>query len=586
LNWQKKQKPTREWGQRYEEAFERAIVFLDTSRITYDAELKNQEMMQRRVLRRTRATAVVLGVAFIVAIIFFVFAYLQKIQADQQRLFAERSRQEAIAQTKIAEANKLEAERKTIEAENFSKQLQISNDELKEAYENITFEKTRAELALLKAREEEAKAVAANEKEREAKELAELKSEEAQLQTKLANRLYMLAVAQNLATKSVQEDDDKDLKGLMAMQGFLYNQRFNGKEYEPYIYNGLYSALKKISGTTYNSMKINGPSRVHLRSLVVSGKNGFYVAGADGRIYQASLGKLTNAATPYATRYPSKVIALSKDETTLVNGSDSSFVQIYHLTSNSRPKVVRGFNGATNDIEFLPDNSGFIVASGGKTLSLVNQKTGATILLATLPYELKSISISADGKWLAGAAWTGQVVLFNFVTKSTEVISQESPNRILAVKFSPSGKYLAYGVDDITNKRGLVKMYDFATKETRQFSGHRAGVNDVAFSPDEKLLASAGSDKRLQLYVLDNPEDLPVVMDNNSGFVWDIEFAEGTNYLIAACSESEIRIWPTNPSLLAEQICPRLTRNMTQEEWKKYVGHGDETPYENTCARP
>jgi energy-coupling factor transporter ATP-binding protein EcfA2 len=583
LNWQKKQKPTREWGQRYDEAFERAIVFLDTSRITYDAELKNQEMMQRRVLRRTRATAVILGIAFIVAIIFFVFAYLQKIQADQERLAAEASRQEAITQSKIAEANKLEAEQKTIEVENFSKQLQLSNDELKEAYVKLTFEKNRAELAFLKAKEEEAKAIAAGEQERAAKELAELKSEEAQLNYRFANKLYMLAVAQNLATKSVQEDDDNNLKGLMAMQGYIYNKRHEGKVYEPYIYNGLYSALKRINGTTYNAMKINGPSRTHLRSLVVSKKNGFYLSGADGRVYQGDLNKLTNTATSYATEYPSKVIALSTDETYLVNGSDSTFIQIYDLTGANRPKVVRGFTGPTNDIEFLPDNSGFIVSSGGNTLSLVNQNTGDRTVLATLPYELKSISLSSDGKLLAGASWSGHVVLFNLETKATSIIAQDPPNRILSVKFSPTGKYLAYGVDDITNKRGLVKLLNFETQETRQFSGHRAGVNDVAFSPDEKLLASAGSDKRLQLYVLENPEDLPVIMDNNSGFIWDIEFAKGSDYLIAACSESEIRVWPTNPALLAEQICPKLTRNMTQEEWKKYVGYGEETPYENTC---
>ena len=583
LNWQKKQKPTREWGQRYDEAFERAIVFLDTSRITYDAELKNQEMMQRRVLRRTRATAVILGVAFIVAIILFVFGYLQKIQADQERLAAEASRQEAIAQSKIAEANKLEAEQKTIEAENFSKRLQLSNDQLKEAYVQLTFEKNRAELAFLKAKEEEAKAIAAGEQERAAKELAELKSEEAQLNYKLANQLYMLAVAQNLATKSVQEDDDQNLKGLMAMQGYIYNKRHDGKVYEPYIYNGLYSALTKINGGSYNAMKISGPSRTHLRSLAVSRKNGFYISGADGRVYHGDLAKLTNTATSYATPYPSKVIALSMDETFLVNGSDSSFIQIYDLTGASRPKVVRGFSGQTNDIEFLPDNSAFIVASGGKTIARVNPNSGEITTLATLPYELKAITISPDGKMLAGASWSGHVVLFNLVTKETSVLSQESPNRILSIKFSPSGKYLAYGVDDIANKRGLVKMHDFATSETRQFSGHRAGVNDVAFSPDEKLLASAGADKRLQLYVLENPEDLPVVMDNNSGFIWDIEFAAGSDYLIAACSESEIRIWPTKPALLAEQICPKLTRNMTQEEWKKYVGYGEETPYENTC---
>jgi WD40 repeat protein len=322
-----------------------------------------------------------------------------------------------------------------------------------------------------------------------------------------------------------------------------------------------------------------------LRSLTVSDKDGFYVAGADGRVYQGDIGKLSNVATAHGTPYPSKVIALSKNEEFLVNGSDSAFVQIYDLKSGDRPKVVRGFNGATNDIEFLPDNSGFIVASGDNTLSLVDQKTGVSTVFTTLPYELKSISISADGKWLAGAAWSGHVVLVNLNDKSTSILTQESPNRILSVKFSPSGKFLAYGVDDITNKRGLVKLYDFTTRETRQFTGHRAGVYDIAFSPDEKLLASAGADKRLQLYVLDTPEDLPVVMDNNNGFIWDIEFAKGSDYLIAACSESEVRIWPTNPSLLAEQICPKLNRNMTQEEWKKYVGNGEETPYENTCVR-
>jgi hypothetical protein len=85
--------------------------------------------------------------------------------------------------------------------------------------------------------------------------------------------------------------------------------------------------------------------------------------------------------------------------------------------------------------------------------------------------------------------------------------------------------------------------------------------------------------------VLDNPEDLPVVMGNNNGFIWDIEFAKGSDYLIAACSESEIRVWPTDPSLLAEQICPKLKRNMTQDEWRKYVGEIEEIPYEYTCIR-
>jgi WD40 repeat protein len=125
-------------------------------------------------------------------------------------------------------------------------------------------------------------------------------------------------------------------------------------------------------------------------------------------------------------------------------------------------------------------------------------------------------------------------------------------------------------------------LYDFATKQLRQFSGHRAGVYDVEFSPDGKLLASAGSDKRLQMWVLDHPEDLPVIMDNNNGFIWDISFTKESNYLVAACSESEIRVWPTDPSLLAQRICPKITRNMTQDEWNKYVG--EQIEFETTCV--
>ena len=586
LNWQKKQNPTRAWGQRYDEAFERAIVFLDTSRITYEAELKNQEMMQKRVLQRTRATAIILGIAFIVAIIFFVFAYLQKLQADADRILAVASRVEAEKQRAIAITEKARAEEQ-------ERLVRESNKELQEANARIQEQATKLAIALNEAR------VARNDAERNMIEAniqrdsarvernnAQSEFARAEANYREANRLFMLTKAQELASKAAAEEDDKDLAGLMAMQGFLFHRRYEGKKYEPFIYTGLYNALTQINGLTYNSMKAQGPPRVHMRSLVVSDKNeGFYVAGADGRIYKGDYGKLTNTATDYVNPYPTKAIALSKDENYLINGSDSSFVQIYNLKNGNTPKVVTGLKGATNFIQFLPDNSRFVVSSAGKTLSLIDPKTGELTELATLPYELKAISISADGKWLAGAAWSGQVVVLNLQDKSTNVLATESPNRILSVKFSPSGKFLAYGVDDIANKRGLVKLYNFATKETRQFSGHKAGVNDVEFSPDEKLLASAGLDKRLQLYVLDNPEDLPVVMGNNTGFIWDIEFAKGSDYLIAACSESEIRVWPTDPSLLADQICPKLKRNMSQDEWKKYVGDVSEIPYEYTCVR-
>lgn len=587
LNWQKKQRPTREWAQRYDEAFERALVFLDTSRITYEAELKNQEMLQRRVLRRTRATAVILGVAFVVAILFFVLSYIQKINADEQRRIAEDQRQEAQNQREEAFRQKAEADRQKGLAEQAARDLAASIRAVEEALKVAQTERYRAEAALTRAQEEEQKAIAASESEKEARVFAEDRRRFATEQYSRANKLYMLAIAQNLATKSVQEDDDQDLKGLLAMQGYHFQRRYDGKKYDPYIYEGLYRSLAKINGSSYNVIKAQGPPHVHIKSLVVSAKdNTFFTSGADGRILKGDFDQLTSVPTGFSTQYPSRAIAINPEENYIINGSDSSFLQVYNLDKDrSRPElVIRGLKGSTNDIDFLPDGSSFIVASSSRILYSGDHREGKIALLATMPQEIKAISIHPGGKVLAAATWSGAIYIVNIEDRSYSKIVEEPSSRILSLNYSPDGKLLAYGVDDMEHKRGLVKLYDFQSAQSRQFTGHKAGVTDVEFSPDGKLLASAGSDKRLLLWLLESPEDLPITMNDNNGFIWDIAFSKSSEYLIAACSESEVRVWPTDPALLANQICPKLTRNMTPDEWKKYVGQGENIEYEPTCV--
>jgi hypothetical protein len=587
LNWQKKQKPTREWAQRYDEAFERAIVFLDTSRITYEAELKNQEMMQRRVLRRTRATAVFLGAGFIVAVVFFLLSYIQKLRADGLVELAKE-------QTAIATEQKILAQEEKAKAEQSRLLAEITRDSL--AVREVALSR-----ALIQARDAELKAKEALEEANFQRKLAEDEREkvsdamkDVQTQKTLAEknyqdarRQYLLAIAQSLSAKAVQEDDDNDLAGLLAMQGYHFHRRYEGRTYDPYIYEGLYSSLTKVNGSTYNAIKAQGPAHVHIKSLVLSPlTNGFYTSGADGRIMKGSLANLTSIPTPFANPYPSKVIAISPDENYIVNGSDSSMVQIYNLKESSgRPfSRIRNLQGSTNDIVFLPQKQSFIVSSSGRTLNLVDVASGSTRLLLTLPFELKSIDISPDGKTLAGASWTGNIVLVDLNDNTYTTLVEDAKTRMLSVRFTPKGDGLAYGGEDTQNKRGFVRLYNFSSRETRYFSGHRAGVNDIEFSPDGALMASAGSDKRLLMWVLENPGDLPITMQNNVGFIWDIAFTANSDYLIAACSESEIRVWPTNPSLLAEKICPQLKRNMTQDEWQKYVGRKDDIPYEPTCV--
>jgi WD40 repeat protein len=103
----------------------------------------------------------------------------------------------------------------------------------------------------------------------------------------------------------------------------------------------------------------------------------------------------------------------------------------------------------------------------------------------------------------------------------------------------------------------------------------------VEFSPNGLLLASAGYDRKLQMWVVDQEQDLPITMNNNNGNIWKISFSANSDYLLASCNNGEIKVWQTDIRTLAEQVCPKLKRNMTPEEWKVYVGN--DLDYEPTC---
>ncbi len=58
-------------------------------------------------------------------------------------------------------------------------------------------------------------------------------------------------------------------------------------------------------------------------------------------------------------------------------------------------------------------------------------------------------------------------------------------------------------------------------------------------------------------------------------------FSPDGEKIIAGCKDNLIRVWPTNTKKMAEQICPKITRNMSSEEWNRFVAK--DIPYEESC---
>jgi len=584
LNWQKKQRPTRIWAQRYDIAFERAIVFLDTSRITYEAELKNQEMLQRRMLRRARITNIVLAIFLLFAIALFFYGLINKIEADKRLIEANAQRDKADLATKDAQKQKDLAEAQTKEVIAKQAEIQKQSQKLAALVKQLEVQFLKADSLRVIAEVNFKDAKVQRDSARLERDRATTESERANRNYTESNARLMLSIAQSLEAKS-EGIDDKDLAGATAMQGYLFHTKYGGKKYDPYVFRGLYYALTKLSGATYNSIKVPGSFKSKMFALAVSQKtSSFFTTGNDGRIFQGDF--LMQKADKIINEkdFPNRVLALSRDEKYLVNGNDSTYMEIFNLADpGKRPTVVNGHTGFVTDIKFLPDNSGFISSSMDKTLRLTNQVTGESKKIVSLPFDVKSIDISSNGKLLAAASSSGKLIIVDLKDYSYKEIKDEAPNRILSVAFHPSRPVVAYGLEVVGDKaKGTVKLLNINTQKVeKELSGHKAGISDLEFSPDGLLLASAGLDRKLQMWVVDHVEDLPIVMDNNNGYVWKLSFSKGSDYLIASFNDGEVRVWPTDPKMLADQVCPKLSRNMTAEEWEIYVGNS--VGYESTC---
>ncbi len=585
LNWQKKQRPTRTWAERYDVAFERAIVFLDTSRITYEAELRNAELLQKRMLRRARIFNIILAIAALIAILFFVFALLQSVEAEENARIALERQKEAETQRLVAEqAQKLAEERaNTIERqrqelEQTLVQLNKTNAELATALEATRIAEARALHNLQIARME--RDTATHERAR-----AEENFVRAEQNYQRAQQLLFLTVAQNLAVKSVSQED-LDLGGLEAMQGYSYHQKYGGNKYDPYMYNGLYRAIEKIEGTTKNyAIHVPNSLKNNMKSIVVAQTKGrYYTTGNDGRIYS---GVISAAEPPPPTEFarndfPNRVLRLSLDEARLVNASDSSYLQVFNVDNpRERPLEIRGHRGYINDIAFLPDNSGFISSGRDRSLRFNDHVTGRSRQLMTLPSELKSIALSPDGTRLVGGTWEGLLYEVDLRSNTSKVILEDSI-RINAIRFHPDGNRVILGAEERFDNRGHIIIYDLANHRIiKELGGFWSGVQAVDISHDGQLLVGAGLDQRLLMWVLDHPDDLPIQMDIESGFVWDVTFAQNSTLLLSACRDGQIRIWPTDTQVLADRLCPLLARNMSAEEWEIHVGNNID--YEVTC---
>ncbi len=63
--------------------------------------------------------------------------------------------------------------------------------------------------------------------------------------------------------------------------------------------------------------------------------------------------------------------------------------------------------------------------------------------------------------------------------------------------------------------------------------------------------------------------------------VYSVAFSPDSHILASGSQDQTIRLWIARTNHLAAMVCKQVTRNLTLNEWRRFVG--EEIPYERTC---
>ena len=582
VSWRNTQKPTLAWAQRYNPAFERTLVFLDTSEKEFKAEEQNKIKLQKRALKRTRMFALVLGSAAILSLGFLVFSIMQTVEAKKAREEAELRRIEAEEQKEFAlEQQKIAIE----EREKAQEQEKIAVEQSEEAKK----QRERAIEEQKKAQKQEKIAVEQSEEAKKQRERAIEEQKKAQEQEKIAveqreaaEKLRMLSTAQAMAVKSAQIKDNIELKALLASQANIFNSKHKGKLHHADIFNGLYEALKYKNGIGFNEYDSHSGSVATLKFSPVN--NIFYSAGGDGMILKWNISSLSDSVKKFSqvidNVMPNYVIDINNNGKLLACGSMSPVIQLFEINNNNKITLLEGHTKNIRCLSF--SNKPDILYSIANDLNVIkwdltNLNNPSSEIIQRINERAKSFAISPNGNILAIGKENGELDLI-YLNKNNkiEAIYNQENNQILSASFDQKGEWIAFG--DIN---GVIHVKDLKTGNLiSEFQAHNNRIIDIKFSPDNKILATASYDGSIRLWEKADLNNQPYVLSDHESFVRSIAFSKDGQYLVSGDNDGLIIAWPIKIDMLAKELNKTILRNLTENEWATYVG--EDVPYEKT----
>lgn len=329
-----------------------------------------------------------------------------------------------------------------------------------------------------------------------------------------------------------------------------------------------------------------------------------------------------------------KYIVENKKDT--ADFSDSSDIAVIDILSGQQILEIKDFQENIGIVEFS-QNSKYVAVSNTQMLQIYKMPNEKVL---SLQYENLASAISSpvvkftpDEKFLVvRKANAIEIWEISSGEKHLEITYENDENYPFAFgipALSPDSRYIAVGPSEeyrnsLVDNPDNIEIWDISSKKLQSSITHRGDVSDVDWSPDGKYVVTGSFDNSVKVW--DVQQDLKVLEVNHEDSVTATDFSDDGKFLATGGLDNTVRVWNldsrrevarlrndngvgfvkfspngrqlaiASPNIqndsivlwswwledLSSEICSRLTRNMSQEEWNRFIV---DEPYQRTCPK-
>lgn len=234
-------------------------------------------------------------------------------------------------------------------------------------------------------------------------------------------------------------------------------------------------------------------------------------------------------------------VAFSPDGGMVASGSIDDTVRLWNVAGGSLRATLMGHTDDVYAVAFSPDGSR--IASGGydHVIRLWDVDSGETIKTLSGHTDLvNALAFHPNGRHLASASDDNTVRIWDVETGEMLSTLVDHTANVLDVDFNREGFMLASASADRT-----VRLWLWGAEQAVAdgvLEGHEGAVSAVAFSPDDLVIASGGTDETIHLWSTTSSSLIGTLNDHVDSVV-DLDFNPDGSLLASGSYDDTVRFW-------------------------------------------